>query len=77
MLLAAGGQRGEKRRELTVSGLQDSDAARREELAQLAQVRPVGLQRVARQAPLELEVGQEIECQARVLQVGISGWRHS
>ena len=32
-----------------------------QELPELQQVRAVGLQRVARQAPLELEVGEELE----------------
>ena len=42
-------------------GGQDVGAAAVQERAELQQVRAVGLERVARQAPLELEVREEVE----------------
>jgi hypothetical protein len=44
-----------------VLGGEDAGAAAVQERAELQQVRAVRLERVARQAPLELEVGEEVE----------------
>ena len=41
-----------------------------EELAQLTQIRGVRLERVARETALELEVGEEVERQVRVVSRG-------
>ena len=60
-LRAAGRQLGEKAGELGVAERRRVEAVAREEVAELQQVGAVGLQRVARQAALELEVGEEVE----------------
>ena len=60
---SAGGQLRQKRREIAVLRLQRIDVMPAQELAELQQVRAVGLQRVARQAPLELQIGEEVEHQ--------------
>jgi hypothetical protein len=52
---------GEEAGEVRVLGVEDVDALALEVGPELQQVGPVGLQRVARQAPLELEVAEEVE----------------
>ena len=56
-------------------GLEHADSARLEERAELQQIGPVRLEGVAGQAPLELEVCDEIEDQRlhRALDTGRSG----
>ena len=62
-LAGARGQLGQERREVAVPGLPHVQPAAVEELPELEQVRAIGLERVAREAPLELEVGEEVERQ--------------
>jgi hypothetical protein len=47
-----------------------------EELAVLVQVGPVGVQRVAREAALELQIGEEVEDQSREPPAGVRASRH-
>jgi hypothetical protein len=65
-LAVAGGQRGQELGDLGVPDLDRADAALLQEGPELEQVRPVGVQRVARQAPLELEIREEVEHQVLV-----------
>ena len=57
------GQLGDEFRELAMRDLQGADPLPLQEGAVLGQVRAVGLERVARQPPLQLQVGQEVERQ--------------
>ena len=52
---------GQERRQVAVADLQRAQAAAVEELAERQQVGAVGLERVARKAALELQVGEEVE----------------
>ena len=54
------GQLGQERREIAVASLGRAQIAAPQELAELQQVRAVGLERVARQAALQLQVGEEV-----------------
>jgi hypothetical protein len=60
-VLAAGRQLAQEGAEVLVVDLGDIDAAAPEERPQLQQVRAIGLQRVAREPALELQVGQEVQ----------------
>ena len=60
-LRPAGGELGEKARELGVAERRRVVAVAHEEVAELQEVGAVGLERVARQPALELEVGEEVE----------------
>jgi hypothetical protein len=44
-----------------MASVASSDPAPAHELPELQQVRAVGLERVARQTPLQLQIGQEVE----------------
>ena len=59
--LAAGRQLGQEGAEVGVLDVDDVDAATAEEGPELQQVGAIGLERVARQPALELEVGEEVE----------------
>ncbi len=54
-------QLGQKRGKVAVAGLDGAQAAAVQELAEREQVRAVGVERVARQPPLELEIGEKVE----------------
>jgi hypothetical protein len=62
-LLAAGRQLGQELRQLAMGDPGSGQPAPIEELPELEQVRAVGIERVARQPPLELEIGEEVEDQ--------------
>ena len=51
-------------------GREGAAVARREELAELEQVGAVGVERVAGEAALELEVGEEVEDEALEARIG-------
>jgi hypothetical protein len=60
-ILVAGGEVGDEVREVGVGGDQRVRVGAAQVCSQLLEVRPVGLERVAREAAFELEVGQEVE----------------
>ncbi len=57
------GELGQERRQIPMARLQGAHPAALEEGAELEEIRAVGLERVARQAPLELQIGEEVERQ--------------
>jgi hypothetical protein len=74
-ILGPGRQVGDEVGQVAVAGLQGVLAGLTQVGAELEQVGPVGLERVARQAALELEVGQEVEQQV-LERLGGRGDRH-
>src|SRR5271157_6523212 len=57
------GELGQERRQIAVARLKRAHPAAVEEGAELEEIRAVGLERVARKSPLELEIGEEVERQ--------------
>jgi len=62
-LVVSGRELGHERRQVDAGRRERVDGAPRQEVAELLQIGAVGLQRVARQPTLQLEVGEEVERQ--------------
>src|SRR5437588_1872040 len=62
-LIRSGGEPGEELGDVTVAGGGGLQAPAIEEAPELEQVRAVGLERVPRQSPLQLQIGEKVEDQ--------------
>ncbi len=63
-LPGAVGELGEKRREVAMTNVERAHTAATQKLPELQQIDAVGLQRVAREPALELQIGEEVEHEA-------------